>query len=155
MKMFDQTYLDRAMELTKTGNQFFWEPKEAWYFAAQREHKTEKYVKTTFEVRPVFFETRLQIWPLNFNITAARFKQPWPNLVMLYHMDMCVWNMAVGKPKDQRGNVIRDGIVKIGFNDFMQEAIIEINGIDPQLCDTLRLNYQMKHPRLASPIRRH
>ena len=142
--MFDQNYLTRAMEMTKTGNQFFWEPIDRWHFAAQRDYHIEKYSESLFSALPFFYETRLQVFPVDFNLKAVRFKAPFPNLIMLYHNDMCVWNKAVGRPRTPNGEIDNDGVIKIDFASMLKEPIIEINGIDPQLCNTLRENWNRR-----------
>lgn len=142
--LFEQTYIDRAMEMTKTGNQFFWEPDSAWYFAAQREHRAEKYIETLFTVQPIFFETRLEIWPTGLKVTAMKFTQPYPNLIMLYHQDMCVWNRGVMKPRDKNGQVDKDAVIKIDLTSLLAEPIMTIQGIDPNLRETLQRNWQTR-----------
>lgn len=149
--MFDQQYIDRAMAMVKTGTQFFWEPTDQWYFAAQREYKIEKYRQTMFEALPIFFETRVEVWPHNFRVDAMRFKPPYPNLIMLYHGDMCVWNRGVAKPTDKHGNILKDSVVKIDFNTFVQEAIISIQGLSPELCKTLQGNWLGRSRPLSRP----
>jgi len=143
--MFEKSYLDRAMEMMKTGTQFFWEPVGAWYFAAQREYTEERYTKTIFRVQPVFFETRMELWPQEFRVTAMRFKQPYPNMIMLYHQEKCVWNRAVAKPRDPVTNeVLMDSVVKIDFASFLREPIVTIQGIDPSLCKRLAHNWAQR-----------
>jgi hypothetical protein len=142
--MFDETYMKRATEMMKTGNQFFWMPDGDWYLAAQREHLTEKYTKTIFKVIPMFFKTRFELWPEKPSVTAMKFKQPWPNLLMLYHLNMCVWNRGIAKPRNKDGSVNKDGIVKIVLDDLWNQPIITFNAGTPEMVeciDTLRRNW--------------
>ena len=139
MEMFDQQYLDRAFQMTKTGKQFFWEPNNYWHFAAHRGGKLERYTKTIFTVTPVFKETQIEIWPVRFNVTNARFKSPHPNMIMLYHGDMCVWTKPVQRPANE------DTVVKVNLSGLIEKAIIAINGMDPELVTELQRNWSAKH----------
>lgn len=142
--MFDPVYMERATEMMKTGNQFFWMPDQAWYLAAQREHNIEKYEKTFFRVLPMFFESRFELWPEKASVTAMKFKPPYPQLIMLYHQDMCVWNRGVNKPRNPDGTVNTDGIVKIDLDAVWTQPIITFNAKTPemkQVIETLRRNW--------------
>lgn len=142
--MFEDTYVKRATEMMKTGNQFFWMPDGDWYLAAMREGTLEKYTKTIFKAVPMFFQTRFELWPEKPSVSAMKFKRPYPQIIMLYHAHMCVWNRGVQKPRNPDGTVNTDGIVKIQLDDLWTQPIITFNAKTPEMVqniETLRQNW--------------
>lgn len=150
--MFTPTYINRCKELIKQGRPF-WEPRDQWYFAVQREYHTydadgkdankisrrDAVQNTRFSVRPVFKETSIEVWPNLRGLQALDFGKPYPNLLILMHDGIEVWYRGVTK------GVGTEDVISIGLRRFEQEAIVAFVGLEPGLSEEIRKRW------IASP----